>query len=159
MQINNIRKHVYNYLSHIHYPTQLRCNSSRLSPHFSPRNTGHYLLCVNTILVLDSKIEQWIQKRVWQKVRFKSQLDKFGVFGIVVVLLCFNSWVWHRCGLHIKSKLFSRFCDKRSKFIDRELLSKLIEDPKLTSLCWICNGNLNTLNRISDVKISPGLAY
>lgn len=137
--------------------TWLCSNGLCLGPNFSPRNTGHYLFCVDTILILDRKVEQWIQKRVRKKVWFKSQLNKFSVLGIVVMFLCLYSWVWHRNGLNIKPKLLSRFCNKSGKFIDRKLLSELIENPKLTRLCRVCNGKLNALNCVSYVKVSPSL--
>jgi hypothetical protein len=137
--------------------TGLCRNGPWLDPHFSPRNTGHYLFCVDTILELNSKVEQRIQKRVRKKVWFKSQLNEFSVLCVVVMLLCLYSWVWHRNAFNIQSKLLSRFLHKGSEFIDRKLLSELIEDPKLTGLCGVCNGKLYTLHCVSYVKVSPGL--
>lgn len=134
-----------------------RCNSPCLDTNFLPWNTGHYLLCVNAVLVLDGKIEQWVQKWVRKKVRFKSQFNKFSVLGVVVMFLRLYSWVWHRNALNIKAKLLPSFCNKVRKVIDRKPLSELIEDPKLTRLCRICDGKLNTLNSVSYVKECPGL--
>nr|KJB52726.1 hypothetical protein B456_008G274400 [Gossypium raimondii] len=76
---------------------------------------------------------------------------------IVIMFLCLNSWVGHRYGLHVKSKLLSCFCYKGSQFIDGKLLGALIEHPKFTRFCWICNGKFHALNRVSYVKVTPSL--
>ena len=136
---------------------QLSSNSLWFDSNFSPRNTGHYLLCVNAILVLDGEVEQRIKKRVREQVWLESQLDKFCVLGVVIMLLRLYSWVWHGYGLHIDPELVSRFCYKGSELIDWELFGELVEDPELTRLGWVCNGNLNALNSVTYVEISPSL--
>lgn len=129
----------------------LSCNSFWFDANFFPGNTWHYLFCVNTVLELDSDIKHRVKKRVRKKMRLESQLDEFGVLCIVVMFFCLYSGVGHRYGLDINPKFCSCLCNKASKFVNRKLLRKLIEDPEFPLLCWIGDGKLNTLNCVSYV--------
>ncbi|KAK9271051.1 hypothetical protein L1049_026640 [Liquidambar formosana] len=97
---------------------------------------------MDTVLQLDSKVEQCRKKGVKKEVRFESQFNEFSVLAIVETFLRLYYWVGHIYGLDIKSKLFSSLCDEGSKFIDRKLLSELIEDLNSPSCTGFATGKL-----------------
>lgn len=87
----------------------------------------------------------------------KAQLDEFRVFGVVIMLLRLYSRVWNGLGFHVDPELISGFCDEGRELVHRELLGELVEDPELAGLGWIGNCDLNALNRVTYVEISPCL--
>src|SRR5579883_2797417 len=113
---------------------------------------GHYPL-----LVADDGGQHRLHQLLGEEVRLQAQIQKSRVLGVVVVLLRLHSGILDRLDLDTEAQLDARSGDRLGQLQHGELLGELVEHPELAGRGRILGGEIDTLQRVSDIEVSARL--
>src|SRR4029453_11799040 len=91
-------------------------------------------------------------------VRLEAEVEELRVGRVVVVLLHLDARVGEILHLDLVAELLPRLAHELRKLGDRELLGELVEDAELTLRRRVRDGQLDALERVSDVEKAARLA-
>src|ERR1019366_2791039 len=109
-------------------------------------------LAFDAVGVGADRIEHGIHEDIGKQVRLEAQVEQFLVARIVVVVFRLHTGVWQMTDRDRESKLFGYALNGLGKFEHVEHLRELVEDPVLTQLRRVEDGEFHAAQRVTNVE-------